>query len=594
MADTPDGPLRCVVHIGFAGADTLFKAEDADKAALTLALQKELAARIERLKQDLGLKPAHFLCGLSQLRNEADFIFTRVCAEAGIPQRILLPQPPDQYLPAADPGPDSPPDAHAELRRLISSSHVIEVRGVADSANRETRVEQTDFEIARLSDIVVYLTRDPEARPNDARDLMAQAVVRRTRTLELIVEVTGQQVRLKDNPHKYEAGSGEPVVPRLPEEVADVRLKPAEGPLPSCSEYLVALKPFSSRRARLRKWFFRVAAMLIVSCHIAATVAATLFLVFHRHDPPPAGPPADAPAAAAPADPPAAGTPANAPAANPNVTPADAPANAPAAARADPPASAHDVEVWMIGLLVVELALLAVGAGVHWVTHHREWSQTWATIRTLAEVARSAAALADWHAHLAYLFQLPLPARLRPVLRTVNVLHMRTCCPPGGWSKWEAARDSSWEKVRDTYVARRLAEQIRYYAGALGRAKRWVRSARLCFWVMAGLAVAAVVVKVAHYAGWAHLPDPYPGVLSVLTIVAPVLAVGALSLAAAMDCFAQAHIYSEMVEALKEQERLLKAARSPHEFERLAFETEGRLLGETVNWYFRRSFAEVT
>jgi len=81
--------------------------------------------------------------------------------------------------------------------------------------------------------------------------------------------------------------------------------------------------------------------------------------------------------------------------------------------------------------------------------------------------------------------------------------------------------------------------------------------------------------------------------LPLLTILLPVLAVAALSLAAAFDLEARRHTFKEMHEFLERQTRHLTEAASEREFAKLLLETESRLLGETVNWFSRRSFTGV-
>jgi len=83
------------------------------------------------------------------------------------------------------------------------------------------------------------------------------------------------------------------------------------------------------------------------------------------------------------------------------------------------------------------------------------------------------------------------------------------------------------------------------------------------------------------------------GVLGTLAIVTPVLAAGALSLAMALDLEAQEHTYRDMREFLMQQERNLRNATSNREYADLVLETEFQLLGETANWFSRRSFVTV-
>jgi hypothetical protein len=81
--------------------------------------------------------------------------------------------------------------------------------------------------------------------------------------------------------------------------------------------------------------------------------------------------------------------------------------------------------------------------------------------------------------------------------------------------------------------------------------------------------------------------------LGALAIVMPVLAVGALSLAASFDLEALVHTYGETLEFLEKQVGRLYGASSEREFTRLMLETEASLLGETATWASRRSFKSV-
>ena len=87
--------------------------------------------------------------------------------------------------------------------------------------------------------------------------------------------------------------------------------------------------------------------------------------------------------------------------------------------------------------------------------------------------------------------------------------------------------------------------------------------------------------------------DVPKAVLGFFGVVLPVVAVAALSLAAANDLEARSHTFSEMHSFLVEQSRRLADAHSEREFSNLLTETESRLLGETATWYSRRSFTGV-
>jgi len=73
----------------------------------------------------------------------------------------------------------------------------------------------------------------------------------------------------------------------------------------------------------------------------------------------------------------------------------------------------------------------------------------------------------------------------------------------------------------------------------------------------------------------------------------PVLAVAALSLAAALDLEGLVHTYGETLAFLRRNVTWLNAASSEGEFVRLLLEIEAHLLGETATWSSRRSFKGV-
>lgn len=66
-------------------------------------------------------------------------------------------------------------------------------------------------------------------------------------------------------------------------------------------------------------------------------------------------------------------------------------------------------------------------------------------------------------------------------------------------------------------------------------------------------------------------------------------AVGGLSWAAVLDSEARVETFGETLDFLKRQRPFLEQATSAAEFDRLLLETETILLGETTNWFSRRS-----
>src|SRR5438270_508674 len=83
--------------------------------------------------------------------------FTRACQEQNILQRIVLPQPREDFLNAVsnDGTPDFTAAERAEARKLLDSPHVIHEQIVCRSADRKERFADVNLEIVRASDVVV-------------------------------------------------------------------------------------------------------------------------------------------------------------------------------------------------------------------------------------------------------------------------------------------------------------------------------------------------------------------------------------------------------------------------------------------------------
>jgi hypothetical protein len=244
--------------------------------------------------------------------------------------------------------------------------------------------------------------------------------------------------------------------------------------------------------------------------------------------------------------------------------------------------------------LALELLLLFVGFLVHQYLHHSHAVIRWALVRLVAEITRSLQAIDQLHLNLHYLFWLPLPARLQPLLHTLNILHLRST------RRLHSEQRKEWMWLRDRYVGDRLTAQpngqIAYYTDALAADQRLLRVGTATFVACSLLAMCATGIKLIFSGiGSASEAAPWmPSVLGVLAIVFPILAVGALSFTASMDLAARSHTFAETLDFLNKQRPLLEQTVSLREFTSLLQETEVRLLGEVTNWYSRRSFINVT
>ena len=245
------------------------------------------------------------------------------------------------------------------------------------------------------------------------------------------------------------------------------------------------------------------------------------------------------------------------------------------------------VQFGLAYILVAELLLLGLGLGVHYRLHHSRSLGRWAACRLAAEVARSVQALGKLPVYLQHFFTLPFPAEFRPLLRTLSVLHLHDTAH---------ASSEKWQEARCAYVSERLVEparkaQIPYHENARRHAKTRLSWARRIFYGASISALLATALKLLTLA--LSVPAPIIAVLGALAILLPVIAVATLSLALAFDLEAKEHTASELLIFLNEQKALLMDAQSLGEVCRLVIETETRLLGETVNWYARRSFVGV-
>jgi hypothetical protein len=426
--------LHCAVKLGFAGSRRLLEQAAGDSKELA-HVQEFLTEQLKGLPQALHLSNAHFLCGISQIAVGADTLFARACRALNYPQWIVLPQPREEFLNAVGSSgtPDFTEQERAEARSLLESPHVIYEEVVSNAPDRASRFEDANLEIVRHSDVVVCLLRaDDQRRPGGTEHLLGLAQKRGRPTLE--IRVGRKDGRLEfvktwhNLPEKY-------TPPQLPDELHGVQGS-AGDPLPSAADYRGALKTFASAEAKGHRKLFRYAALSIIVTHLLATLLAALVLAGHGvHE--------------------------------------------------------HAVPLWVLGFLTLELVLLGTGFAVHQYLHHSEAAKRWALVRLIAEITRSIQAIGGLHLDLQYLFWLSLPARLQPLLHTLNILHLHST---------RSSRNQDWRPLRDSYVQDRLdaprpTGQIDYYTEALKADRRALRIATAMFVVCSVLAMLATGVK---------------------------------------------------------------------------------------------------
>lgn len=530
-SSAPGNPLPLVVQLGFSGSRKLcdFANHPAlDPEKFHAAVEDHLRGRLETLPAELGLSPQHFLCGISQIAIGADTLFTRACASLEMPQRIFLPQHRDEYLTAGSKSGSDFSEPEKATARELLKSPHLIQLRVVSDA-----ADRND----RFHETQLEITRVSDLlvcliRP-DASNLPGgtRAIIelaKKRRRPTLVITVSIENDRPVFEETWHHRDRFHP--PVLPAGIARATLP--EGSPPTIAAYCGVLKSLGNLQADWQRKLFRIVAAIIIGTHILATICAVLAMGL-LHDP--------------------------------------------------------QVLPW---LLAVELLFLAGGFMVHQYLHRSRACNVWAMSRTVAEIARSVAAIGPIHLYLEPLFTLPFPATLRPLLRTISVLHLR--------ATHHSAGTGSWQEMRDTYLAKRLTDpefhaQLPYHRQVLQKSKRSLRRAHHAFLfctIAAFLATAAKLVS--SFAGHAsHGTSVAESILGSLAIILPVLAVAALSLAAAFDLEARVHTAEEMIAFLDQQKNHLKHAGSPREVARLLLETETRLLGEVANWQSRRSFTGI-
>ncbi|MFN7767502.1 MAG: hypothetical protein ACK5UC_09870 [Planctomycetaceae bacterium] len=531
--------LPLAVLVGFGGSRNFFPTLDLpqeSRAKIDQSIESHLQSILEALPRQLGLSSKQFLlCGVSSLASGADQMFSRCCQQLGWRQEVLLPQGWTEFLAAKNSTgqPDFSPAQAEAAEQLFQSPHVLERRVASTALDRHERFEDVNLEISRQADVVICLRREGHSGRRGGTDHLWQESQARERPCLMIgvsVSPEGQVTFTEEWFHREKLQP-----PRLPAELGGLGMVSME--TVSLPAYCTALKKFASGQSRWKQTIFRWCAVAIIGTHVGATVLALLAIKIH----------------------------------------------------------AEHIVPW---LLCVELLLLSAGFLAHSYLHSSRAAPTWAMSRLVAEIARSVLSLKEVPGRLTHLFSLPLPETVQPLLKTLNVLHL---------AEVQTRSTSHWTETRDTYVHGRIEDsrsgQLPYYSRSTRRAEGWLHLAHRAFFVASLLAFAATLLKLilvsisADSNDPAHLSKSATAAIEVagfLAVVLPLLAVAALSLAASVDLEAQVKTYRKMVHDLQVQKQLLTNAASERAFVSQALETERQLVGETLAWYWRRSFTSVT
>lgn len=204
----PSNSLSLVVQLGFAGSRHLFDADahpNIDPNQFHATVERHLTQCLRTLPAELNLSSGHFLCGVSQIAIGADTMFLRACRELKILNRLLLPQPLDEYLTAKDfkGEPDFTEEQRQATRVLIANGQVIHEQVASNAPDRQTRFEEVNIEMVRVSDVLVCLRRSDASRKRGGTSDMFELAARRNRpVLDIQVSVENGEPRFETCWHR--------------------------------------------------------------------------------------------------------------------------------------------------------------------------------------------------------------------------------------------------------------------------------------------------------------------------------------------------------------------------------------------------------
>lgn len=212
--------------------------------------------------------------------------------------------------------------------------------------------------------------------------------------------------------------------------------------------------------------------------------------------------------------------------------------------------------------------------------HHSQ--HNWVRCRLAAEFCRSA--LATWGLpRAAPLFEDLDLGGFKGLTRSLHVLHSRS----------SAAQPVSMDEFRQTYLAKRIDDQLAYYRRQEARALPLFLRLKTGFWIATLLAIVATLAYA--LCRTLELAVPEALVMTVfyfLPISLPVVAAALISLISINDLQRRVARYREMQLMLEESRKRIAFCQTWNSLERIVLKTERALLQEVLEWHSITSFAE--
>ena len=529
-----------VVQVGIAGSRHLIPEELTDPKKrkefldqVGAALTQELGSLRSRLK----LREQHFFCALSQAAIGVDALAIEVTEALGWRHRIMLPRLPEEYFSAesSDGVPDFTDEERSACEPLLNKPHVIEVDVVSTAFDRDDRFTEVNHQMARICDVVIMVvSKGTTGGKGGTRDLEQR--VERRQVPHLLLEVEGDLdsgVGLKTVRDEL-GGFDPPVAPHELDHANDAGQRLCQNDC-SAEELRGCLSAVARDTADKLKDGYLSRVRRVLVAHAAATGLATLAILLARY-----GDGAEAKVV-------------------------------------------KQVVGWILG---IEIVTLALGLWWHLKLHRDHDTAKWAMNRLVEQVVDSAHAMRELPTALRHYFVLPLPRSMRPLLRTLNVLHLEEVKqrPPGD------------PPVMEDYLRERIDRQIRYNEKTQRESQGELAWMNRLFIFFSALAIAMTSAKFLKTAGLLSVPssmkDVFGDSCGFLAIWAPVVAAGALSWAIAGDLKGRAAVCGEMLGFLKRYRERNESIKDGPIFHRVALEAEERLLGESATWYARRAFID--
>jgi len=237
----------------------------------------------------------------------------------------------------------------------------------------------------------------------------------------------------------------------------------------------------------------------------------------------------------------------------------------------------------LLALPWAELTFISFAFGAALVLRRQLHSHhSWVRCRLAAEFCRSA--LATWGLpRAAPLLQDLDLVGTRALTRSLYILHSRA----------SATRVVPIEEFKRIYLARRIDDQLAYYARQVSRAQPLYTRLTAGFWIATVLALATTtfyaVTKMMH----AELPGWLTGTTYYfLPISLPAVAALMISLISINDLGRRVARYKDMRSLLEVSRTQVASCRTWNSLEHVVLKTERALLQEVIEWHSIRSFRE--